>query len=110
MMRLGLSGAASSLLRALIKRAEVPRDRVLLSDWRSVDWQSLTFVGERHEFTLRLTGPDAWEAAQRISHGLAEAEFELAGHIVADIAAAAGLQRTSDGSVVLNVEALTIAE
>ncbi|GAA4721465.1 hypothetical protein GCM10023325_18380 [Sphingomonas lutea] len=107
MIRLGLSTAAAALLRALIARAGIPRDRVLLTHWRSVDWQSLTFVGERHEMVLHLVGPDSHRAATRLAEGLAEAEFAIPGQIVADIAV---LARTyeDDGSPCLTIEALTI--
>lgn len=57
MNRLMMSCAAAGLLRALIGRAGVERDRCLLTEYRSVDWQSLTFVGERHQFRFRLAGP-----------------------------------------------------
>jgi hypothetical protein len=39
--------AAVALLQALIARATVPRDRILLTDIEYVDWQLLTFTGER---------------------------------------------------------------
>ena len=54
MMKLALSPAAAGLLRALVARAGINRDRILLTDFRSIDWQSLTFVGERHEMELRI--------------------------------------------------------
>ncbi len=110
MTRLGLSIAATGLLRALIARTQIPRDRILLTDWTSVDWQSLTFVGERHEITLRLTGPQAGLAAERLGAGLADAEFAIPGQIVADIAIAGSGKEAADGSVIVNLEALTIAE
>ena len=109
MTRLNLSAPAAALLRALIIRAALPRDRVLLTQWDSVDWHSLTFVGERHTAILRLTGTDALCAAQRLSDGLPDAEFDLPGHIVADIAIA-GMREDDDGSVVVGIEALTIAD
>ena len=110
MTRLGLSTAAAGLLRALIARTQLPRDRILLTEWQSVDWQSLTFVGERHEVALRLTGPDARAAAERLGTGLADAEFAIPGHIVADIAIAGTAREANDGSVLVSLEALTIAE
>ena len=110
MMKLALSSAAAGLLRALIARAGIDRDRILLTEFRSIDWQSLTFVGERHEMELRVPGPDADLLAARLTDGLAEAEFSVPGQIVADI----GLQRppaqNHDGSITLHIEALTIAE
>lgn len=110
MMKLALSPAAAGLLRALIARAGIDRDRILLSDFRSVDWQSLTFVGERHEMELRVPGPEAAALAERLTTGLGDAEFSIPGQIVADI----GLERppvnNRDGSISLFIEALTITE
>ena len=80
-------------------------------DWTSVDWQSLTFVGERHEIALRLTGADARLAAERLGAGLADAEFAIPGQIVADIAiVGSAKEMAADGSVIVNLEALTISE
>lgn len=110
MMKLALSPAAAGLLRALIARAGIDRDRILLTKFRSTDWQSLTFIGERHEMELRVPGPDADRLAELVIGGLADAEFSIPGQIVADI----GLERPAihqpDGSVSLHIEALTIAE
>ena len=110
MIATALSPAALGLVRALCTRSGVTRDRILLTSWTSVDWQSLTFDGERHEAELRITGTDAHEVVARILQGLADAEFSIAGQIVADIAATAKRQDESDGSVTLSIEALTIAE
>lgn len=110
MTRLGLSTAATGLLRALIARTQLPRDRILLMDWTSVDWQSLTFVGERHEITFRLTGWEARVAAERLGAGLADAEFTIPGHIVADVAIVGSGKEAEDGSVIVHLEALTISE
>jgi hypothetical protein len=49
MLKIAMSPTASALLRALLERAGAPRDRILLTSVRSTDWQSLTFIGERHE-------------------------------------------------------------
>ena len=110
MMKLALSPAAAGLLRALIARAGIDRDRILLTNFRSIDWQSLTFVGERHEMELRVPGPDAEQLAERLTAGLADAEFSIPAQIVADI----GLERppifNPDGSVSLHIEALKISE
>lgn len=109
MMRLAMSAAAHALLRALVARAEVPRDRILLSDWRSVDWQSVTFVGERHEISLRVTGPGSAEVVHRIVDGLEDAEFDIPGQLVADIVVVRVPRPASDGSTALSLEALTLA-
>ena len=110
MMRMAMSAAATALLRALILRAGVQRDRILLSEWHSIDWQSLTFVGERHRCSLRIQGPDSHRIAARLISGLADAEFEIPGHIVADVAVVAGPTRQADGATMLSIEALTIAD
>ena len=110
MMKLALSPAAAGLLRALIARAGIDRDRILLTEFRSTDWQSLTFVGERHELELRLPGPDANGLAERMTAGIAQAEFSIPGQIVADIELERPPIRNIDGSVSLHIEALTISE
>jgi hypothetical protein len=110
MMKLALSPAAAGLLRAFLARGGVNRDRILLTEFRSIDWQSLTFIGERHEIELRVPGPEANELVDRLTAGLTDTEFSISGHVVADI----GLERppvhNRDGSISLHLEALTIVE
>lgn len=110
MMKLALSPAAAGLLRALLARAGVDRDRILLSEFRSQDWQSLTFMGERHEMELRVPGPDADSLVERLTAGLSDAEFTIPGQILADIALERPPVGNADGSVSLHLEALTIVE
>lgn len=110
MLRMALSPSASGLLRALIARTGVARDRILLSDWRSVDWQSLTFVGERHHVRLRITGLHSADIAARMVAGLEDAEFAIPGQVVADILAVGEPEPAGDGSTLVAIEALTIAE
>ena len=85
MMRPALSVAAAGLLRSLLARAGVDRDRILLTEFRSTDWQSLTFVGERHQIGLRLAGKDAAHIVERLTDRLEEVEWSIPGQIVADI-------------------------
>ena len=110
MMKLAISTAAAGLLRALLARVGVDRNRILLSDFRSTDWNSLTFAGERHEITLRIPGPGAAAVAALLVEGLEEADFAIPGQIVADIALAKPLQGQRDGSILIEIEALTVAE
>lgn len=110
MMKLALSPAAAGLLRALVRRAGIDRDRILLTEFHSTDWQSLMFVGERHEMELRVPGPDADLLASRLAEGLADAEFSIPGQIVADIDLRRPPIHQRDGSITLLIEALTIAE
>ena len=106
MNRLAMSPAASALLRCLTGRANVARDRILLTDSKSVDWRSLTFNDERHELELHITGPDSHLATQRMCDGLEDAEFSIPGVIVA---VARGPTRAPDGSTAIKIEALTVA-
>lgn len=110
MMKLAMSPAAAGLMRALLSRAGVDRNRILLSDFRSTDWHSLTLAGERHRIHLRVPGPGAAAVAQRLTHDLGEAEFSVPGQIVADIAVEGAMIEHPDGAVSLTIEALTIEE
>lgn len=109
MNRLPISPAASAVLRCLVARSGSSRDRILLTDVKSVDWHSLTFTGERHQLQLRSTGPDAHQAVERMCDALEDVEFSIPGVIVADIAVTADPRRSIDGSVTLTIEALTVA-
>jgi hypothetical protein len=109
MMKIAISPAAGALLRALIARAGVDRNRILLSDVHSTDWQSLTFAGERHQIALRVTGADSGEVVRRMCAGLEDAEFSIPGLLVADIGVACAPRRALDGATELTLEALTIA-
>ena len=110
MMRLPMSRAAAALLRTLIARKPQERDRILLIQCRSTDWQSLTFVGERHEMKLRILGPDAEITYAALTGDLSEAEFPLTGHVLADVAVFGAPTRGTDGSISFAVEALTIED
>ncbi len=110
MMKIAMSRAASALFRALLERAGEDRDRILLSDFRSTDWRSLTFDGERHRIRLRILGSDSMRLANRLREGLEDAEFAIPGHFVADIALAGEPRRDADGGMTMDIEALTIAE
>lgn len=110
MMKIAMSRTASKLLAALLDRAGDDRNRILLTELRSVDWQSLTFVGERHCIELRIAGEDCAGIAERLTSGIAEVDFKIPGQIVADIAVAGEPRRQPDGGLAVAIEALTIAE
>lgn len=110
MMKLAMSPAAASVLRALLNRAGVDRNRILLSDFRSTDWRSLTLTGERHRVDLRIPGPGAAVVAECLTHDLGEAEFSIPGQIVADIAVEGAMIEHPDGAISLTIEALTVEE
>ena len=110
MMKLAMSAAAAGLLRALLGRTGVDRNRILLSNFRSTEWNSLTFAGERHEISLRIPGPGASAVAKLLADGLEDADFFIPGQIVADIALARPPGHQADGAITLEIEALTVAE
>lgn len=110
MIKIAMSPAASALLRAMIARAAVPRDRILLVDVQSVDWRSLVFTGERHILQLRVQGADSDSVVERMCDRLEEAEFSIPGLFVADITVANAPKRAADGSTTVSIEALTISE
>ena len=110
MMRLPMSPAASGLLRELIRRGRCGRDRILLTELTSNEWQSLTFVGERHRLDIRIAGPDAGSVAALMITGIEDAEFSITGQIVADVRCKGKPQAAPDGSVTLTIEALTVEE
>jgi hypothetical protein len=67
-------------------------------------------MGERHDVRLRIPGPDALMIADRLTQGLQEAEFAIAGHIVADIVCKGKPRSLGDGSIEIAIEALTVEE
>jgi hypothetical protein len=110
MMKFPMSAAAAGLLRALLVRANVSRDRILLIECLSTEWQSLTLIGERHQICFRVPDPDADDIVTALTSGLEDAEFSIPGQIVADIGLGGPLRRGGDRSIIVELEALTILE
>ena len=110
MNRLPMSKAGAALLRALLARALVDTDRILLTEYRSTDWQSLTFVGERHEMRFRIPGPDADQILARMTGDLTETDFTIPKQIVADVVVYGQPTHERDGAINFSIEALTIEE
>ena len=110
MTRLPMSSAGAALLLALLARAGINRDRILLTDYRSTDWQSLIFIGERHEMRFRIPGPMAAEAYMAMTDGLADSEISISRQVLADIALFGKPTHECDGSISFGIEALTIEE
>ena len=79
--------------------ARLPAGTTLIDQQRT-PWASATFVGTWHR--LRIACPDQ-AALARFADGIADADFALRGHLLADIHAS----RTDH---VLLVEALTLVE
>ena len=102
-----LNDPTSALLRAL--RAAFPNSvTFVLEQVRSRAWASITFSGARHQLAFRLEGEEAEAEAGRFLGGLSAAEFDLRGHLVADISLVAEERRP--GSVRIELEALTVED
>jgi hypothetical protein len=102
--------AARELERALGVNLVNFGGQVAVEDSASRSWASATFTGARHTLRVRLAGAGAAEAAERFVAGLSEAEFDLRGHIVADIALLAEERREGGEQVLLTLEALTVED
>jgi len=93
-----IANAHRALTNALLKLAtpaEIPESR-------ERPWASVTFTGARHWVSLSV-GP---ARAEEIAAMLPEHEFDLPGHLVADIAVAG--TRVDGDRTLLEIEALTV--
>jgi hypothetical protein len=93
-------------------RADVVKFRnftgFVVEEIRSRRWASVTFQGARHELVFRLEGEGAQEAAGRFLSGLDARNFELRGHLVADVSLVAEERRP--GFARIRLDALTVEE
>lgn len=108
-----MSDSTSALLRGLRTSATFGTFRnFTLEKAHSRDWASATFSGARHAITFRLEGEDAEARADAFLGGLEEREFNLRGHILADIRLVAQTRtRGSEGPLVrIALEALTVED
>lgn len=97
--------AHDALLRALRTRIGVSEHLEICSA-HSETWASATFSGSRHNFALALSGRTAAATTTRLAAKLDAIEFDLPGHLVADIA----ITQRADGPdrSTFSVEALTV--
>lgn len=72
-------------------------------------WASGLFLGRRYAVSVGLNGAGSSERAQMLTRTLPEAEFEIGGHIVADLAIESH-SVAEDGRHLLHLSILTIAE
>lgn len=70
-------------------------------------WASVTFNGARHRFSLRVSGDDADGAVAHAIGALAQQDFALEGHVVADVALVER-HRSGPGLFEIELEALTV--
>jgi sorbitol-specific phosphotransferase system component IIBC len=102
-----VSPASDALCRALGAAFAGFGGRVTVEARARRRWASVTFAGERHEVMMRLEGPDARAAIDGFLDGLADREFDVPGHIVADIAVTA-VEDDGETLIRLRLEALTV--
>jgi hypothetical protein len=95
------------LLRAIGERVAADGPAEIVSA-RSEPWASATFSGARHSLQLRFDGSDAADRASRLTGELDGIEFNLPGHLVADIALTSRCDNAA--GVDLAIEALTVED
>lgn len=93
------------LARAIEQGLGVP---LAIDQADSADWASATFTGATHRLVVAITGEPAEHEAERIAATIAEAHYDLRGHLVADIALTA--RNRHGDSILLTIEALTIVD
>ena len=101
-----LNDATTAFLRAL--SVNFVNFRMTIEEIRSRSWASVTFTGARHELTFRIGGDGAAAAADRFLSHLEAAEFDLRGHILADIALVS--DERGDDWIRISLEALTVED
>ncbi len=90
---------AHRALRATLLKLATPAE---MAATRERPWASVTFTGARHWFALSV-GP---ARAETVATALPEAEFDLPGHLVADLVVTG--KRPDGDRVILEIEALTV--
>lgn len=70
-------------------------------------WSSVTFVGARHRYALCVSGNGAEKLVDHATAAMLGRDFEIDGHIVADIAVA-GRRSRGPHMVEIELEALTV--
>lgn len=89
---------------------ETFRGRVEAKLLAQTEWASVTFAGARHRLLVVLSGDGAVGAAADLLAALPELEFDIPGHIVADVALAAEERRDGGDHAALELEVLTIED
>lgn len=92
----------TALANAIIKSATTAS----ISQSSSRPWASITFAGLTHSFTVRFGGHEAEVQARSMAARISCDEFDIRGHLVADISAQ---EPVIDGdTATIEIEALTV--
>ena len=100
--------ASTAFLRAV--RTSFADCDIVVEELRSRSWASATFTGARHELTFRVNGERAKAEADAFLSNLSAAEFELRGHVMADIALVSEERKDGEDWVRISLEGLTVED
>jgi hypothetical protein len=103
-----LNDATTAFLRAI--GGNFDKFVLTVEEIRSRSWASATFAGARHEVSFRIEGEGAGVAADAFLATLTAAEFDLRGHILADIALVSEARSDEGNLVQISLEALTMED
>jgi hypothetical protein len=102
--------AATALLRALGGHFSAFGGVFRIDELTSRCWASVTFSGARHKVAFSLEGEGAGAAADAFVARMTEIEFDLRGHILADLVLSGDERSAGGGRVRLRIEALTVED
>ncbi len=106
MMHTKIRRDAADMLSAALVGASAGHGRIVRRTGKA--WASATFTGMRHTIEMDFTGPQDVAAGKALAAWLHEREFNLKGHIVADISVT---QETHVAdTLTLEIEALTVED
>ena len=109
-MRKVIEDAATALLRALCVNFVNFGGTFRVDELRSRSWASVTFSGARHQLAFSLEGAGAGAAADAFLATMEEAEFDLGGHLLADIVLVGENRNLAGDKVQVRLEALTVED
>jgi hypothetical protein len=103
-----LNDATTAFLRAI--GGNFDKFVLTVEESRSRNWASATFSGARHELAFRIEGEGAAAAADSFIAGMSAAEFDLRGHILADIGLVCEERNDAGTLVRISLEGLTVED
>ncbi|HEX8642997.1 MAG TPA: hypothetical protein VF702_03690 [Allosphingosinicella sp.] len=109
-MRALTEDAATALLCALSANIGTFRGHFRVDSISSRPWASVTFSGARHRIAFTLEGEGAAATADAFAARLGDAEFDMSGHILADIALVGDERSPAGDRVQVRIEALTVED
>jgi hypothetical protein len=66
---------------------------------QSMPWASATFIGSRHALTLGVPLPEI----ERLAESVGEMEFDLPGHLVADVRIVSVTKTEDEGAIAMEI-------